>query len=242
MNGSTGTWSDANDVALYRYIVEFSPQNFNDVITGGAGNDAIEGGLGRDTAIFSGVAADYSIVNNGNGTWTVTDNRGGSPDGIDTLSGVELFRFTDQSFDTTLNSFNTAPTDLELIAPGNNLVAQPISNLHYFTSYSGFQHNAVPIAGGGYAIMYVTYDYNSGWDLMVQRYDSANTPVGVPELLDRNMLSHSQYETDVTVLTDGKIVVVWRDSGWDGSGEGVYFKVYDANFNAITPRIKFELT
>ncbi|WP_280939903.1 MULTISPECIES: putative Ig domain-containing protein [Hyphomicrobiales] len=82
-------------------------------IEGGAGNDAIAGGGGRDvaqyilpsgTAGFIGAVRDdddvvrltlndngsvsdlFSIVRNGNGTWTVTDLRPGAPLGTDTLA------------------------------------------------------------------------------------------------------------------------------------------------------------
>ncbi len=46
--------------------------------------------------MFSGAYADYQIVSNGGGGWTVTDLRGGSPDGVDTLTNIELAQFSDQ--------------------------------------------------------------------------------------------------------------------------------------------------
>jgi serralysin len=67
----------------------------NDILMGGAGADAINGGMGTDTAVFSGSATDYSWVKNSTGTWTVTDLRAGSPDGVDTLTAVELLEFSD---------------------------------------------------------------------------------------------------------------------------------------------------
>ncbi|MBN8534561.1 MAG: VCBS domain-containing protein, partial [Rhizobiales bacterium] len=65
----------------------------DDIVTGGAGNDTLRGGTGTDTAIFSGVWADYTITQNANGSFTVLDNRPGSPDGRDTLWSIEVFRF-----------------------------------------------------------------------------------------------------------------------------------------------------
>ncbi|MCA9062796.1 MAG: DUF4347 domain-containing protein, partial [Planctomycetaceae bacterium] len=239
---SNGTWLDSDETTSQKYIVEFAPLAHADVITGGAGNDTIEGGIGRDTAIFSSVSTDYTITDNGNGTWTVTDNRGGSPDGADLLSGVEQFRFTDLTYDTTLNAFNSAPTDLDLTTPGNDLVAQPITDLQSYTGFNGIQHNAVSLAGGGYAIIYSTYDYNSSFDLMVQKYDAADNPVGDPYLLDRDMLSYAQYETDVAVLTSGNIVVTWRDSGYDGNADGIFFKLLDSSLNALSGKIQANTT
>ena len=48
----------------------------NDDLTGGAGDDQIDGGADDyDTAHYSGNRADYSVVDNGDGTFTVTDLR-----------------------------------------------------------------------------------------------------------------------------------------------------------------------
>ncbi|MBE0533285.1 MAG: right-handed parallel beta-helix repeat-containing protein [Rhodospirillales bacterium] len=65
----------------------------NDILVGGAGDDTLDGGAGIDTAGFSGAFGDYAIVGNLDGTFTVTDTRAGSPDGTDTLDGVEALSF-----------------------------------------------------------------------------------------------------------------------------------------------------
>ena len=74
----------------------------NNEITGGSGDDIIDGATGNDIAIFSGNQADYSIVNNGDGTFTVTDNVG--TDGQDTLSNIEFAQFADASVDLSIIS------------------------------------------------------------------------------------------------------------------------------------------
>lgn len=66
-------------------------------ITGGSGDDVIDGASGNDIAIFSGNHSNYSIVNNGDGTFTITDNVGA--DGQDTLSNIEFAQFADTSVD-----------------------------------------------------------------------------------------------------------------------------------------------
>ncbi|CAN7322707.1 matrixin family metalloprotease [Bradyrhizobium sp. LjRoot220] len=70
--------------------------NGNDTFTGGGGNDTLVGGAGTDTAVFSG-AADYYIVTYDLATqaYSVVDQRGSSPDGTDTVSGIEYFSFAD---------------------------------------------------------------------------------------------------------------------------------------------------
>ncbi|WP_269582164.1 cadherin domain-containing protein [Roseibium sp. Sym1] len=66
-----------------------------DLLEGGAGNDSIDGGAGADTAVYSGNWEDYDIVENVDGSYTVTDLRAGAPDGVDTVANVENFRFAD---------------------------------------------------------------------------------------------------------------------------------------------------
>ena len=82
----------------------------DDTLTGGAGNDTIEGGSGTDIAVFSGNWSDYTITESG-GTYTVVDNRPGSPDGTDTVTGVETFRFADGDV-AAADVLNDAPTDI----------------------------------------------------------------------------------------------------------------------------------
>ncbi|MGQ0685578.1 M10 family metallopeptidase, partial [Bradyrhizobium sp.] len=82
----------------------------NDAITGGGGNDTIVGGSGTDTAVYSGNKSNYLITyNSGTQTFTIVDQRGSSPDGTDTVTGVENFQFLDGTFSSSSFTPNTAP-------------------------------------------------------------------------------------------------------------------------------------
>ncbi|POF39057.1 heme peroxidase [Pseudomonas laurylsulfativorans] len=59
-----------------------------------------------DTALFSGNRVDYTVVENANGTVTVTDSVAGR-DGTDTLSHIERVQFSDQSI--VLGGLNSEP-------------------------------------------------------------------------------------------------------------------------------------
>ncbi|UWU90659.1 M10 family metallopeptidase C-terminal domain-containing protein [Bradyrhizobium sp. CB1015] len=73
-----------------------------DTITGGGGNDTIVGGSGTDTAVYSGNKANYGIsYNSTTQFFTLVDLRSGTPDGSDTVSGVENFRFADGTVSST---------------------------------------------------------------------------------------------------------------------------------------------
>ena len=94
----------------------------NDSIQGMFGNDIIDGGAGAgDTVIFSGNRADYTVALNGS-TYTVVDNRAGSPNGTDAVTGVENFQFADGIFTSgasgTLDI--TAPTVTSVVYDGSN--------------------------------------------------------------------------------------------------------------------------
>lgn len=72
-----------------------SGEEDDDTLRGDAGNDRISGGSGTDTAVYSGDRDDYDIVQNSNGSYTITDTRPDSPDGTDTVYDVEVFTFAD---------------------------------------------------------------------------------------------------------------------------------------------------
>lgn len=71
----------------------------NDRFEGGAGDDRIWGGSdGEDVAVFSGQASDYTIKDNGNGSYTITDLRG--IDGVDVIRDIEQLEFSDGAIGT----------------------------------------------------------------------------------------------------------------------------------------------
>ncbi|MCY1280973.1 hypothetical protein D9M70_297690 [compost metagenome] len=72
-----------------------------------------DGTFNYDTAEFSGNRADYNVVNNGDGTWTVTDSVAGR-DGTDRLSGVERLQFNDIS-QALVAGLNNGPQGLATI-------------------------------------------------------------------------------------------------------------------------------
>ncbi|WP_137178016.1 calcium-binding protein [Roseomonas sp. AR75] len=67
----------------------------DDRLAGGNGSDRLDGGEGFDTAVFGGTQADYAISLLAGGGLAVTDLRAGSPEGADTLLGIELLVFAD---------------------------------------------------------------------------------------------------------------------------------------------------
>lgn len=69
----------------------------NDTITGGGGNDTLDGGDGAgDVVVFSGVFSSYGIrLLQVGGESAIFADKTLSRDGVDTVSGFEIFRFAD---------------------------------------------------------------------------------------------------------------------------------------------------
>lgn len=76
----------------------------NDEIQGFAGDDLIEGGLGADTAIYAAASESYAWSKDAKGNWIVRDLRTGAPEGVDTLHGVEMLKFSDKTVTLTSTS------------------------------------------------------------------------------------------------------------------------------------------
>ncbi|MGE0418244.1 MAG: VCBS domain-containing protein, partial [Acetobacteraceae bacterium] len=102
----------------------------DDVLSGGAGNDTIAGGDGTDTAVYGGDVGDYQVDTIGADLYRVTDLRGGAPDGVDTLSGIEQMQFLHGTF--ALSDLLTAgvtiqgTADDDVIEPGSTVAGQPM--------------------------------------------------------------------------------------------------------------------
>lgn len=77
----------------------------NDSFTATKGNDAINGGAGFDTVVYSGVRANYLIIKSGDVT-SITDKAGA--EGVDSVRGVEKIQFADQPLTIEYNDLAQA--------------------------------------------------------------------------------------------------------------------------------------
>jgi Ca2+-binding RTX toxin-like protein len=133
-------------------------RNGNDTLEGGAGNDTLDGGSSADTAVFSGARGNYSIVNNADGTITVTDNVG--QDGTDTLKDIRFAKFGDQ----TIALINGNPTS---ISPSSASVSESAAIGATVTTFFGSDPGKLIVKG---ALNYeaatqhtVTVKASDGW-------------------------------------------------------------------------------
>src|SRR6266404_2215018 len=110
----------------------------NDTVSGGAGNDIIDGGTGTNTAVFSGLRANY-VVSWVNGVVTVKALSG--TDGTDTLTNVQYLRFSDQTIKIPVGGIADAaastPSLAAKAATGNEDAAIPLSIAAALTDTDG---------------------------------------------------------------------------------------------------------
>lgn len=188
-NGDTRSYIDnatggsGNDTIIGNAIANvLNGGSGNDTITGGGGNDTIIGGAGTDTAVYSGNRANYAIsYNSSTQTFTLIDQRSGSPDGTDTATGIEYFQFADgtvasavlsagviESIGTTALVFNGGNYSLNPTAGGTGPVLKnggaPVLVGNY-GAWSPFA--AEQVAGGGYDVAWknATTGYFSVWSV-----------------------------------------------------------------------------
>ena len=112
----------------------------DDFLNGGAGNDVLEGGAGIDVAVYNGNLADYTVIANADGSYTIEDQRAGAPDGTDTLLGVEVLQFADVAVDPA--------TMIEQARHEAPLTTAPASTVPTSPPLSGPVIAATPVVSG----------------------------------------------------------------------------------------------
>jgi Ca2+-binding RTX toxin-like protein len=158
----------------------------NNVIDGGTGADIMSGGPGDDTAAFSGVRANYSIVQNTDGTLTVTDNRDGSPDGTDALIDIEHALFSDQIVSLLNDNAPLITTDASQIVAENTTFVTALTSTDADTV--GTNPAVFSISGGADAVLFdivggillfkTASDYETdqhSYEVEVSAFDGANS-------------------------------------------------------------------
>ena len=139
----------------------------DDVIAGGAGDDIIDGGAGTDVAVYSGNWSDYTINESG-GTYTIVDTRAGSPDGTDSVTNVETFRFADGDV-AVADVLNDAPTGVDVTGNALLTVSSPIEGETVVTGEivassgaTSVDHWSITHNGGDLVVDVLADGYNSG--------------------------------------------------------------------------------
>jgi hypothetical protein len=91
-----------------------------------------------------------------------------------------------------------------------------------------FHANVTALQDDGYLIGWTSAHDDISYDIYAQRFAADGTKTGT-EFQVNQTTADTQIYPDATTLNDGSFVVSWQSNGQDGSGWGVYGRVYDAN-------------
>ena len=99
----------------------------DDTLVGGAGNDTLDGGLRMDTAVYSGVRADYLVLHEPSTGGYVVLNTGAEGEGLDHLVNIEELQFSDGTLapaDTATGAYLPGSAFAEAIVgtPGDDFI------------------------------------------------------------------------------------------------------------------------
>ena len=98
-------------------------------------------------------------------------------------------------------------------------------------------HSVAALFGGGFVVAWESSGQDgSGDGIYGQLYDASGTPTGSEFQINTETTDH-QRDPTITPLFDGGFVVVWKSSGQDGDGYGVFGQRFDANGSAVGSEI-----
>ncbi|WP_247278808.1 MULTISPECIES: M10 family metallopeptidase C-terminal domain-containing protein [unclassified Bradyrhizobium] len=176
----------------------------NDRITGGGGNDTIIGGSGTDTAMYSGSEANYAIsYDSATQIFTIIDQRSGSPDGTDTVTGVEYFQFADR---TIAGSSVIPPMVIE--AAGSTKLDQ-IGSYYFLDPVSGGTGPSVKYAGTPFAASTQVGAWTPiGAEQTANGYQIAWKVIGSDQYSVWNADSNGNYVSSATAVVSGSSAIL----------------------------------
>lgn len=138
---------------------------------------------------------------------------------------VRAFDGVNWSAPVTTNVTSTVPVPM-VVTPGN----MPVNS---YTTQDQSAPAVTILADGGHVVVWQSSGQDgSGLGVYQQRFDAAGNPVGT-ETRVNTYTTDNQYDAKVVALADGGYVVTWSSLGEDGSGNGVYARVYDAGGTAL---------
>jgi hypothetical protein len=190
-------------------MATFSETNNTNLLSGGAGNNTIQGSTGQDWVDYNGKSGDYRI-DRINGDWIVTDtNLSDGDDGRDVLRNVKGVRFANGQVDLVSDVY-------------------PEFRVNSYTAgYQSFAGVAA-LSDGGFVVVWNSLGQDGDlWGCFAQRYNAQGKVQG-GEFRVNSYTSNWQSNAQIAALSDGGFVVTWQSDGQDGGGFGIYAQRYNA--------------
>ncbi|WP_247456292.1 M10 family metallopeptidase C-terminal domain-containing protein [Bradyrhizobium sp. 166] len=176
----------------------------NDTITGGGGNDTIIGGSGTDTAVYLGNNANYTLSYNASSqTFTISDQRAGSPEGIDKVTAVEYFHFADR---TIAASSMIPPIVIE--SAGSTKLDQ-IGSYYFLDPVSGGTGPSIKYAGTPFSASTQVGAWTPvGAEQTADAYQIAWKVIGSDQYSVWNADSNGNYISSATAIVSGSSAIL----------------------------------
>ena len=131
--------------------------NGADALQGAGGNDVLNGGGGSDTVIYQGARADYTLRQISTDSWTLN-----GAEGLDTLNGVELLRFSDGTLAlSTIDGVAPPAPVVQFVKDGT---AAASGNRPVFTG-TAEAGATVEVLNGGTVLGTATADAGGNWSV-----------------------------------------------------------------------------
>lgn len=226
----------------------------DDRISGGQGNDFINGGIGTDTLILTGAFANYTLVNNNDGSVTITDTRQGAQNqGSDTIFNMDIVEFSSGESitiadwiqgETPLNLINDIAGQTQFIT-GTNLADAFVidgNSTDYGWGQTGDGTGIVVWSGADFDVLFEVEQINFNDGTVTQQPDGTFTfaPVdtGTGNNGETNLINDIDTQNQTINGTSGQDAFVIdgtsTDYGWGQTGDGQGIVVWSgASFDIL---------
>jgi Ca2+-binding RTX toxin-like protein len=239
-------------------------------ITGTSGNDTYAGTVGiNDTAIIDALQDSLPQFRFSGDAWTVTSSQGSDTltsieqvqllDGTFSL-GVGGLRTVATNTYTPLRNNN----DVVRLSDGTYATAQLVqtgqglsifgrkmaANGEFVSSFTintpsigQFSQQPVMASLGatGFVVAWYEPDAN-GTGIAFRRFDAAGNALGGKVAVNTTLTAGAQTEPAITTLANGNFVIGWTDDTNDGSGNGVYARMFTSAGVAVTGEFRVNTT
>ncbi len=128
----------------------------NDVLRGDGGNDTLNGGAGLDTAVFSGASASYQFFTNPDSSL-----RAVGADGTDIMTSIEIFQFSDGSFQRS-QLVDTTPPSAPTMSVTKNAAGYVVGNKPFIAGVAE-AGATIKLFSGAFQIGTATADSQGVW-------------------------------------------------------------------------------
>ena len=118
-----------------------------------------------------------------------------------------------------------------LDAQGNKIGSE--FRINTFTGNDQWVPAVEALPNGGFVVAWMSAGQDGSSDgVYAQRYDAAGNAVG-SEFRINDYTSNQQQSPDITLLANGNVLFQYMSRGQDGSGTGVFGRLFDANGNPL---------